>query len=226
MTLLAVIVAASSATAETPKRTRKVAALAECLRALEPDEVAIGAAFLSGEPPQGKIGVGYAQLREARAIPAAATATLTLRDVDTAIESYSAISGKGSSAKRAALLAHLFERATTPEQDFLLRLLIGELRQGALEGVMIDAIANAASVKAEEVRRAAMFAGNVPLIASVAVREGAVGLARFELEVLRPVAPMLAQTAETVAEAYEALRDPAFEWKLDGARVQVHKAGD
>jgi DNA ligase-1 len=226
MTSLAIVVEASRTVAETASRTAKVAALAACLRKLPADEVEIGTAFLSGEPRQGKLGVGYAVLVEVRSSGGASDASLTLKETDEAFTAYASTVGRGSSAKRAAQLRGLFERATPIEQDFLVRLLVGELRQGALEGVMLDAIAVAASAKPEDVRRAAMYAGSVPVVARVALTEGTGGLARFQLEPMRPVAPMLSQTAENVTDALEQLGEAAFEWKLDGARVQVHKAGD
>jgi len=226
MSSLAIVVEASRTVGETASRTAKVAALAACLRKLATDEVEIGTAFLSGEPRQGKLGVSYAVLVDVRSSGAARDASLTLKEVDEAFTAYASTAGRGSSARRAALLHGLFERATPVEQDFLVRLLIGELRQGALEGVMLDAVAVAASAKPEAVRRAAMYAGSVPVVARVALTEGTDGLARFQLEPLRPIAPMLSQTAENVPDALEQLGEAAFEWKLDGARVQVHKAGD
>lgn len=129
-------------------------------------------------------------------------------------------------ATRTALLRDLFGRATREEQDFLARLIVGELRQGALEGIMLDAIARAANLPAADVRNAAMFAGSVPASAKAALTGGAAGLTRFSIQIFSPVLPMLAQTAEDVAAALSKLPNPAFEWKLDGARVQVHKRDD
>jgi DNA ligase-1 len=226
MTSLGIVAEASRTVAETASRTAKVAALAACLRRLSTDEVEIATAFLSGEPRQGKLGVGYAVLMEVRSAGAASEASLTLEETDEIFTAFTLTVGRGSSARRVALLRGLFERATPVEQDFLVRLLVGELRQGALEGVMLDAIAVAASARPEHVRRAAMYAGSVPVVARVALTEGTEGLARFQLEPMRPIAPMLSQTAENVADAIGQLGKAALEWKLDGARVQVHKGGD
>jgi DNA ligase-1 len=226
MTRFADLVQASGAVAQTASRLAKRDAIAACLRAAEADEVEIAVAFLSGELPTGRIGIGYATLSELRGAYAAAEPSLTLRDIESALVGVAATSGKGSAARRSEQLAGLFARATRAEQDFLVRLLTGELRQGALEGVMIDAIAAAASVADSEVRRAAMFAGDLGAVARVALTEGAPGLARFSITLQRPVQPMLAQSAEDVADALGRLGTAALEWKLDGARVQVHKAGD
>ena len=152
--------------------------------------------------------------------------SLTLSEVDKDLSEFKAIRGPGSAQKRAALLKALFSRATAPEQNFLVRLLVGELRQGALEGVALEAIAAAANLRTEIVRRAAMYARDLGEVARIALNEGAAGLASLQLQTMHPVAPMLAQTAENVAEALRELPRAEFDWKLDGARVQVHKSGD
>ncbi len=137
------------------------------------------------------------------------------------------MSGAGSTAKRTAALRDLFGRATAAEQDFLLRLLVGELRQGALEGVMVDAIASAAGIAVADVRRAAMYAGDLGTLARVALTQNVAGLAQFQLQLFSPVVPMLAQTAADAAEALQEIGvEVDFEWKMDGARIQVHKQGD
>jgi DNA ligase 1 len=225
MTRFADLVQASAAVAQTASRLAKRDAIAACLRAAAAEEVEIAVAFLSGEPT-GRIGIGYATLSKLRGANAAAEPSLSLRDVETALVRVAATTGKGSAASRSEQLAALFARATRAEQDFLVRLLTGELRQGALEGVMIEAVAAAASVADSEVRRAAMFAGDLGAVARVALTEGASGLARFSITLQRPVQPMLAQSAEDVADALGRLGTAALEWKLDGARVQVHKAAD
>jgi len=156
----------------------------------------------------------------------AATASLTLRTVAEAFEAIAATRGAGAGVARAERLRALFALATAAEQDFLVRLVVGELRQGALEGVMLDAIAKAANVAAPAVRRAAMFAGDLAAVAQAALVEGESGLARFGIELMRPVSPMLASPADGIDAALATLGTAAFEWKLDGARVQVHKAGE
>jgi DNA ligase-1 len=222
--LLAEIAAASADVASTSSRLAKVARITECLRGASPEEVPIAVAYLSGELPQGTVGVGWAALQE-RPGPAAEPA-LEVLEVDAAISRIQRIAGKGSQAARKAELGDLFVRATEPEQRLLVGLFLGELRQGALEGVMADAVAKAAEVPIADVRRATMLAGNLAAVAEVAIREGSAGLVRFSLVPLQPVGPMLAQTASDIAAGLERLPSPYVEWKLDGARIQAHRAGD
>jgi DNA ligase-1 len=227
MTLLSAIVATSSKVAATSARSAKVRELAACLRQLQPDELVIGVAYLSGEPPQGRFGIGYSVLKAASGGTYAVQPTLNLLVVDRRLTELAGIRGSGSSARRADALRDLFSRATEAEQQFLVRLLMGELRQGALEGVMVDAIAAATETPVDKVRRAAMYAKSLGAVAHAALVEGPGALANFQLELLSPVAPMLAQTAADVGEALQQLgEDAVFEWKMDGARIQVHKSGD
>jgi DNA ligase 1 len=227
VTLLARLVETSQQVSATPARLAKVRELAACLRALEPDEIDIGVQYLSGEAPQGRFGIGYAVLQAARADSPARDPTLTIVDVDRRLGEIAATRGAGVTARRSAALRELFSLATVAEQEFLVRLLLGELRQGALAGVMTEAIAAAAELPVAQVRRAAMYGKSIGAVARVALLEGAPGLGRFQLEILSPVAPMLAQTAADTAEALRQLTgDVAFEWKMDGARIQVHKAAD
>jgi DNA ligase-1 len=223
VTLLADVVRASSEVARTSSRLAKVAALAECMKRLDPQEVEIAIPYLSGDIRQGKLTIGFQMLRSAR-FPHADVPSLALADVDAAFEALKAVKGKGAARRREALLKSLLERATAEEQGFLARLIIGELRQGALEGVMLDAVAAAASLPAAQVRRAATFAGGVAQVARAAL--AGEPLERFSIQLMQPVLPMLAQPAEGVAAAMAALGSALLEWKLDGARVQVHKAGD
>ena len=226
MTLLGELVRASQRVGATAARRVKVRELAALLKSLTPDEIDIGVHYLSGEIPQGKIGIGYATVRAAASTSAADLATLSIAEVD----------GAGGTRRHArqwigcaarTALQDLFARSTAPEQQFLLRLLIGELRQGALAGVMVDAIAAAAELPVATVRRAAMYSKSLGIVATTAMREGAVGLDKFQLELFSPVSPMLAQTAADVAEALQEINGAAaFEWKMDGARIQVHKLGD
>jgi DNA ligase 1 len=226
MTLLADLVAASQRVGATSARTLKIRELAALLRELAPDEIATATLYLAGEIPQGRIGVGYAALAGATGAPAAEPA-LTIGATDRAIAAVAGARGAGSTARRAGLLQDLFGRATAAEQSFLLQLLVGELRQGALAGVMLEAIAAAATLPAAAVRRAAMYAPDLGAVAHAALVQGAPGLERFQLELFAPVAPMLAQTASDVAEALGELGgEAAFEWKLDGARIQAHKQQD
>jgi DNA ligase-1 len=221
---LEAVVRASARVAENASRLAKIATLAELLRGLAPDEIEVAVAWLSGEPRQGRIGVGHARLRELAVTPAT-TATLGIREVDARLAEIARASGRGSAAARGRLLGELFARATHEEQGFLVRLLVGELRQGALEGVLAEAIAKAASLPPESVRRAAMLGGDLAQVARAALERGEAGLAAFRLELLRPIQPMLAQSAADADEALAKLARAAFEWKLDGARIQVHKSG-
>ncbi len=223
--LVAEVAAASAEVGATSSRLAKTARLAALLESAGADEVAIVVSWLSGELPQRQIGVGWASLRS---LPAPADEpALTVVGVDATFTEIKAVTGKGSQARRAALLDELFGAATATEQTFLRRLLGGELRQGALLGVMADAVARAAELPATEVRRAAMLGGDLPTVAAAALTRGAGGLAEFRLQVGRPIGPMLAQTASGVTDALERLGGRAvFEAKLDGARVQIHRNDD
>ncbi|MDX6538293.1 MAG: ligase 1 [Gaiellales bacterium] len=222
--LLAELVTTSAAVAATRSRLAKVAALADCLRAAEPGELAIAVSYLSGELRQRRSGVGWAALRNLP--PPAGAPSLELHDVDQAFARIEAASGSGSTATRRAELAALFGRATAEEQRFLAMLAGGELRQGALAAIVTDAVAAAAGVEPAAVRRAAMLAGDLPAVAEAALALGADGLAGFGLEVGRPVQPMLAKTAPSLEAALAQVSPAAVEWKLDGVRIQVHRDGD
>ena len=224
MTQLAELVRTSNQVAGTSSRLGKVAALADLLKRLERDEIPIALPYLSGDIRQGRLSLGHASLHRATG-PSLASSSLTLADVDAAFSSLKAVKGKGAAERRSQLVSALFARATAEERDFLLRLLVGELRQGALEGVMLEAIAAAAQLPAAQVRRAAMLAGALVPVAVEALEGGEAALARFALRPMRPVLPMLAQSAEDAEAALRALGRALVEWKLDGARVQVHKAG-
>ena len=223
--LLAELVATSGVVGSTSRRTAKVAALGELLRRLPPHEVEAGVGLLIGRPRQGRVGVGWASVRSVTA-GAASIPTLTVESVDETIDRIERTTGAGSGAERQALLTVLFARATSAEASFLRRLLLGEMRQGALEGVMADAIAKAASVPLDLVRRAAMFSGDLGRTAAVALSQGAPGLEQVGLSVLRGVQPMLASPAADVATALAETGPASVEWKLDGARIQVHRDGD
>jgi DNA ligase 1 len=222
---LAELVTTSSAVTAVGGRLEKIDRLASLFRRLAPDEVAIAVAFLSGSTRQGRLGVGGAAIREARLTPPATVSTLTLHDVDTTFERVAAFSGAGSARAKNEALGAMFAAATEAEQDFLTRLLFGELRQGAQEGVLLDAVARAARVSSKALRRAAMTAGDLTIAAEAVLAHGESGLAQFRVQVFTPVQPMLADTAEDVGDAVKSLDDAAVEYKLDGARVQVHKEG-
>jgi DNA ligase-1 len=221
--LLEEVARTSAGVASTPGRLAKISLLGACLRRLRPEEVPVAVAYLSGELPQGSIGVGWASLRDLP--PPAPSPTLELLEVHAAFGRIQATTGPGSQAARRREIAELFGLATEEERRFLFSLLSGELRQGALEGVMVEAVARAAGVQAAEVRRALMLAGEAGPVAAAAMAQGREGLATFRLTVLRPLQPMLAQTAGDVGEALARIRPAAVEWKLDGARIQVHRLG-
>jgi DNA ligase-1 len=223
--LLANVVTTSQRVAETTRRLEKIDLLATLLKQLNPEEIEVAVAFLSGGTRQGRIGIGYASLRNAAASPAVVPG-LEIRDVDRALESLATVQGSGSERQKRELLHGLFARATQPEQQFLTGLLLGELRQGALVGVMLEAVAKAAGASTARIRRAVMMAGDLASVARVAIESGESGLGQFDIELFRPIQPMLAQTAEDVATALSDLGEAAFEFKMDGARVQVHRSGD
>jgi DNA ligase-1 len=226
MTAFATLAATSQRVAAAPGRNDKIAALAACLRALDPSEVPLAVAYLSGETPQGRSGIGYALLRSAMPAEGAHGPPLAIADVDAALARIAHTTGSGSKAGRTRHLSALLARATRDERDFLARLLLGELRQGALASLMIEAVAAASDVPAAQVREAAMVANGIAEVAQAALSEGAAGLRRYAMVLMQPVAPMLAQPAQDIGEALAAFGTAAFEWKLDGARVQVHKSGE
>jgi DNA ligase-1 len=223
---LADVVAASSAVAGTSGRLEKVAHLADVIRRVPPDDIETVIGFLSGAARQGRMGIGFASLSGLREVPPADTPSLDIREVDATFDRLAASSGAGSASRRAELLRGLFRQATHDEQDFLIRLLFGELRQGAQEGVLVDAIAKASGISAPRIRRAAMLAGDLAPVARTALVDGEDALSRFVLQPFQPVQPMLADSASDVSGALEALGEASFEYKLDGARIQVHKVGD
>ena len=211
---------------ETPRKTEKVRLLADFLRLTEGLERELAALYLSGTLRQGRIGLGWLTMQPAITAEPPAGEPPSLLDVDRAFEAIAAEQGPGSSERKVRILRGLLERVGGDARRFLAELVMGELRQGALEGLLLDAIARAADLPAPAIRQAAMFSGSVGEVARVALSEGSAGLARFSLRVLSPVAPMLASTAASVEEALERLGEAAFEYKLDGARIQVHKAGE
>ena len=154
------------------------------------------------------------------------TAKRYVDDLDRALDGISETTGTGSVGARSGLLDDLFARATEGEGDFIRQLLTGELRQGALAGIMVDAVAKAAEVPAELARRALMLSGDLSRTAEIALGDGEAGLAAVGLELFQPVLPMLASGADTVAEAVAGFELSSVEWKLDGIRIQIHRRGD
>jgi DNA ligase-1 len=218
------IVLTSQRVAASSGRLLKIELLAGCLGRCPPAWVEAAVGALIGAPRQGRTGIGHAALRDARTAPPAGASTLTLADLDAALGRLLEVRGKGAGAERARLLHELFARATAEEQDFLARLLLGELRQGALEGLMVEAVARAAAQPVADVRRAVMMAGDLGVAAKAALGERQPGLDRFAVRLFRPIRPMLAQPVDDLEAALAALGRAALEYKLDGARVQAHKA--
>jgi DNA ligase-1 len=242
--LLTELVLTSQAVAATPRRGVKIDEIARLLRTAGPAEVPAVVAFLSGELLQRQIGVGYAALGGLLTGDGAAEETapvLTVSEVDAVFAEVGAVTGAGAQAARRQLLAGLFDRATAGERDFLTRLIAGELHQGALEGVMVEAVARAAGVPAAEVRRAHLLGGSLPAVAEAALsaaagvgqdaapaaagRAASAALRSFSLQVGRPLRPMLASSASSVAAAFARVSPAAVEWKIDGIRIQVHRDG-
>jgi DNA ligase-1 len=223
---LALLVEVVGKVRATTKKTEKIALLAEFLRQTEAKETELAALYLSGSLPQGKIGIGWRIIEAALVEGPPSGEPLTLLALDQALGVIAADRGGGSSERKIRDLRQVFSRASVSERRFLSELLVGEIRQGVLEGLIGDAIAKAAGLPAAEVRQALMFSGNLGQVARVALQEGSPGLLRFSLRLLTPVAPMLANSAEDVGEALERLGEAAFEYKLDGARIQVHKGGE
>lgn len=225
--LFADVVRTSAAVRSTRSRKAKIAALAELLRAAAPEEVAPVVAWLSGELSQGRLGAGWRTLAGLDALPPAPLATTTVPTVEAILDEVAAQAGPGSGARRKDLLTGLWAAATTAEQEYLPRLLTGELRQGALTALVAEAVADAAGVPVALVRRAYMLSGRLPVTAVAALRGGADELAAFRLEVGRPIQPMLASPGSSLEEATaEFGGEVSIEHKLDGARIQVHRDGE
>jgi DNA ligase-1 len=223
--LLADVVETSTTVSSTRSRLAKIDALASLLTRVPADEIIAATGYLVGDAPQGRIGIGWASLRDLHA-ENDGKPVLTIADVSNTIDAVRDATGPGSVRARRDLLSALFARATPGEADFLRRLLLGELRQGALEGVMTDAIARASDVPRALVQRAAMLSGDLRTTAHLALTGGADALSEIALDVLRPILPMLAATSEDVTQALAATGPASVEWKLDGARIQVHRASD
>jgi DNA ligase-1 len=220
------VVSTSTAVTEAAGRLEKIGLLARLLKQLTPAELPVALRYLTGALPQGRIGIGHSLISQAKLARPATEPRLELLEVNATFEGTAATSGPGSASRRLAALRDLFGRATAAEQAFLARLLYGELRQGAVEGVMIEAVAKASGVSAGTLRRAAMAAGELTVVARAALFEGEAAVSRFIVQIFQPVRPMLAEPGEDPGAAVEQFGEAALEYKLDGARIQVHKAGD
>jgi DNA ligase-1 len=220
------LVNTSRRVAETAARREKIQLLATLLGAVPPAELEIATAWVSGTLRQPKLGLGWATIQAAMPGTAAESPAVELAEADAVLDRIGAATGKGSAETRRRLLGGLLVRLTAEEQRFLAGLLVGELRQGALEGIVVEAVARAAGLPTVEVRRAVMMGGDLPGVARALLAEGRAGLARFSVRLFQPLLPMLAGSAESEAEALAELGEAALEYKLDGARVQIHKGGD
>ncbi|MFI2426400.1 ATP-dependent DNA ligase [Streptomyces sp. NPDC018955] len=222
--LLSRLARVSQEVAAAPARSRKIELLAELFREAEAEDVPVVIPYLAGRLPQGRIGVGWKVL--SRPVAPAAEPSLTVREVDARLTALGEVSGPGSQAERARLVGELLGASTEEEQRFLSGLLTGEVRQGALDAVAVEGLARATGAPPADVRRAVMLAGSLRSVAGALLADGPGALDRFRLTVGRPVLPMLAHSASSVAEAVEKLGACAVEEKLDGIRVQVHRDGD
>lgn len=218
------LVDAARSVAGTSSRKAKAERLARVWTRLAADEIRTAAHWMAGQLSGGKLGVGYATVRQLQ-VPPASQATLTIAEVDGTLRQVATESGSGSTRRRQDALRALLSRATLEEQDHLKKLWVGELRQGALESLVLDSLAQAARVSEASVRRAQMLAQDLGRVAEAALLEGEPGLSRFQLALFSPIQPMLAQPAESAEEAWRGLDDPILELKLDGARIQVHREG-
>jgi DNA ligase-1 len=225
MTLLFSIARTSTEVAARPSRNEKRELLASALRSLEPGERHIGISYLAGQLPQGKIGLGWAALGDMPRAADVATGSLTLREVDDTFEAIARVSGTGSSARKRVLLEKLFARTTSIEREFLFALLSGNLRQGALGSLVLEAVALAANVSLDHARRAAMLAGSIIEVGEKALSGGEEALRAYSLVPFRPILPMLASPSESAEDALATLGEASLELKVDGARIQVHKEG-
>ncbi len=226
MVSLADLVAVSARVGSTPRKKEKTTLLANFLVRAGGREIALAASYLSGQIPQGRLGIGWATLQEALRDLNENPGALSLTDVDRHFEEISQERGAGSARKKVQGLRNLFSMAKEEERHFLIRLIMGEIRQGALEGLFLDAISEAASLPSEQVRQAMMFSGDIGIVAQTALGEGAAGLSRFHPTLFHPISPMLASPAGGEKEVLDRLGEAGWEYKVDGARIQIHKEGD
>ncbi len=226
MLSLADIVSASRDVAATRSRLKKTARFAEVLRSASLEELPATVGFLCGELRQGRLGLGYAALRDVRGTAESIGGAVGVLELDAVFQALEVLSGKGVASERERLLAALFARLGADERDFVVRLILGELRQGALESIVLDAVAAATNLSVAALRKAMLFAGSAAAVAVSAFRGGEAELALFSVQLFRPLRPMLAQSAKTPAEALLRTLPAAVEHKLDGARIQIHREGE
>ena len=226
MAILADIVAASREVAATRSRTKKIARFSQLLAQFSIEELPAAVGFLCGELRQGRLGLGHRALHAVRAEREPTASAVSVLELDAVFQALEDLSGKGVASERERLLAALFARLTSEERDFVTRLILGELRQGALESIVLDALGQASGVPAEVIRKAMLFSGNAADVALSAFRGGEAELRSFSIQLFRPLRPMLAQSAKSAEEAFTRTAPAAIEYKLDGARIQLHKQGE
>jgi DNA ligase-1 len=220
------LVKVSERVGSTTRKKEKISLLAGFLREARGKEIVLAAAYLSGQIPQGRLGIGWATVREALKGLAGNSKLLTLEETDKILEDISREQGAGSAQRKVRRLNELFSRAGEEGRDFLVRLIMGEVRQGALEGLLLEGVAEASKIPAERLRQALMFSGEIGEVARAALEEGTAGLSRFQPRIFQPISPMLANPAEGEEEALERLGEAGWEFKVDGARIQIHKEGE
>ena len=224
--LLQSLVDTSERVGATPRKKEKTSLLAQCFRQSEGREIVLAVSYLSGQVPQGRLGIGWATLQQALQGISQQPKPITLLEVDRCFGEIDQISGTGALARKISILQNLLSALSERERTFLIRLIMGEIRQGALEGLVVDAIAQASSLPVERVRQALMFTGEIGEVARAALEEGSSGLSRFQPRLFQPISPMLASPAEGEEDALSRLGEAAWEYKIDGARIQVHKKGE
>ncbi len=226
MTLLKDLIETSEKVRLAKGKKEKIGLLANFLRRLVGKEIALAGHYLSGQLPQGRLGVGWATLQEAQKDLAHPFQPLSLIKIDQFFEEVSKERGEGSFERKIKLLREIFSSTEKEEREFLIRLMLGEIRQGALEGLVLEAVGKASSLPIERLRQGLMFSGDIGEVARVAIEEGLAGLSRFQPALFRPISPMLANPVEGEAEALERLGEAGWEYKIDGARIQIHKEGE
>jgi len=226
MILFSDLIKVSKKVGSTTKKKEKISILAHFFQQARGKEIALAASYLSGQLPQARLGIGWATLQEALEDITDRFRPLSLTEIDRLLEGIAKEVGAGSSEKRLRLLREAFSYLKKNEREFLIKLILGEIRQGASEGLVLEAIAQASSISIDQVRQSFMFSGDIGEIARVAGEEGIAGLSHIQPELFHPISPMLANPAEGEAEALERLGEAGWEYKIDGARVQIHKEGE
>ncbi|RJR32776.1 MAG: ATP-dependent DNA ligase [Desulfobacteraceae bacterium] len=217
------VVEASERLRATAGKKAKVSILADLLRRSRGKETYLLAHYLVGSIPSGKIGIGWRTIQNAMEGLSSSGGSVEIHEVQKYLEDLSRVKGSGSAQRKTGTLRELFGRLRQDERSFLTGLLLGELRQGALEGLVLEALAIASSLPPDLIRQSFMFSGDIGLVAEAALHRGKEGLGQFGPRLFRPVYPMLASPAQDPEEALGRLGEAAWEYKIDGARIQVHK---